>query len=222
MTKKVAEKSESAIVACRDCQCRTCIQVTRGNESVKFIPLNITLGLQVQEMAVAEFDEMYQPMVGYPPEKACKLYLDYSLNVGASKEALDHLGQIINVTPQEFEMAIAKQQKTAAQLEDKRAAKNQKTADKTTPEAAKPVKTKSAMSQVKAKVKGAPLKEPTQKMPSAAQRFKDLIMDGKLTDNQIFEKVKAEFGLDEKKRGYVKWYRAHLKKSGMNPPEVQQ
>ena len=30
-----------------------------------------------------------------------------------------------------------------------------------------------------------------------------------------------EFGLDEKKRGYVKWYRNHLKKQGQNPPEAK-
>jgi len=51
--------------------------------------------------------------------------------------------------------------------------------------------------------------------------FQDLIMAGKLTDDQIFEKVQAEFGLDEKKRGYVKWYRNHLKKQGANPPEAK-
>ena len=56
---------------------------------------------------------------------------------------------------------------------------------------------------------------------SAAQMFQDLIMAGKLTDDQIFEKVQAEFGLDEKKRGYVKWYRNHLKKQGQNPPEAK-
>ena len=61
--------------------------------------------------------------------------------------------------------------------------------------------------------------KPGEKKPSAAQMFQDLIMAGKLTDDQIFEKVQAEFGLDEKKRGYVKWYRNHLKKQGQNPPE---
>jgi Golgi nucleoside diphosphatase len=60
-----------------------------------------------------------------------------------------------------------------------------------------------------------------EKKPSAAQMFQDLIMAGKLTDDQIFEKVQAEFGLDEKKRGYVKWYRNHLKKQGANPPEAK-
>ena len=225
MTKKISEKSELAVVPCRDHQSRTCIQVMRGNEFVKFIPLNVTLGLQIQEMEVTEFDQLYQPMVNYPAERACKLYLEYSLTIGASKEVLDHLSQIINVSKQECEMAIAKQQKTISQLEDKRAAKKQnKVVSSTTSEVAEPAETKSVLPQAKAKakVKGSSVKEPTTKMPSAAQRFKDLIMGGGLTDNQIFEKVQIEFGLDEKKRGYVKWYRNHLKKSGLVPPAVQE
>ena len=50
---------------------------------------------------------------------------------------------------------------------------------------------------------------------SAAAMFKKLILDGKLKDDQIFATVAAEFGLDEKKRSYVAWYRADLKKRGL-------
>lgn len=53
-----------------------------------------------------------------------------------------------------------------------------------------------------------------ERKPTASQMFQELIMAGNLTDDKIFEKVQAKFGLDEKKRGYVKWYRAHLKKLG--------
>ena len=72
----------------------------------------------------------------------------------------------------------------------------------------------------KAKV-AKPKADPAEKKVSAAQLFKDLIMEGKLTDNQIFDRVSDQFGLDEKKRGYVKWYRNHLKKSGSNPPAAK-
>lgn len=55
--------------------------------------------------------------------------------------------------------------------------------------------------------------------PSAAARFKELIMAGKLTDDQIFDKVAQEFGLDDSKRNYVGWYRNALRKEGASPPD---
>jgi hypothetical protein len=57
------------------------------------------------------------------------------------------------------------------------------------------------------------------KGPSAASRFKELIMAGKLTDDELFAKVQEEFKLSDDKRRYVAWYRNDLKKTGQNPPE---
>jgi len=90
--------------------------------------------------------------------------------------------------------------------------------------AAKPIEAKAGRRAIDPVVKTKPAEKPAktgEKKMSAAQMFQDLIMAGKLTDDQIFEKVQAEFGLDEKKRGYVKWYRNHLKKQGQNPPEAK-
>jgi hypothetical protein len=147
-------------------------------------------------------------MDGYPAAKACQLYLNYSQDIGASKEALDYLGQIINVSKQESDMATKKKVST---------------------EQPAPVKKVAAKPAAKVAVKPAPAKKvavkPTtktgEKKPSAAMMFQDLIMAGKLADDQIFEKVQAVFGLDEKKRGYVKWYRNHLTKLGQNPPAAK-
>ncbi len=223
--KQPATKAETTIVACCDHQRRTCIQVERANGSVKFIPLDVSLGLQVQESSASEFDRRYQPMVNYPAEKAAQLYLGYSQNIGASEEALGYLGQVINVSKQEFEMATKKQQ-AAEQPEEKRTTKGRRTTNNTeepakagrrkTDPVVAPAKPAKAAKTTAAK---APAAKSGEKKPSAAQMFQDLIMSGKLTDDQIFEKVQAEFGLDEKKRGYVKWYRNHLKKQGKNPPE---
>lgn len=63
-------------------------------------------------------------------------------------------------------------------------------------------------------------KKTATKKTSAASRFKELIMEGKLSDDQIFSKVQSEFGLDDKKRSYVSWYRNNLIKQGQNPPEA--
>jgi|WetSurMetagenome_2_1015567.scaffolds.fasta_scaffold187115_1 hypothetical protein len=68
------------------------------------------------------------------------------------------------------------------------------------------------------KTKPASTKE---KKPSASQMFCDLIMAGKLTDDQIFTKVQDAFGLDDKKKGYVKWYRANLIKQGKKVPAAK-
>jgi hypothetical protein len=211
------------IVACYDRQRRTCIQVERTDKVVKFIPLDVGSGLRVRKLPASEFDNRYQPIVNYPAERACQLYLSYSQNIGASKEALEYLGRVINVSKQEVEMATKKQQ-AASQSEEKRAAKGRRETNvaekpaktgRTGRAAAKPATSKPA----KSTAAKTPAVKSGEKRPSAAQMFQDLIMAGKLTDDQIFEKVQAEFGLDEKKRGYVKWYRNHLRKQGKNPPE---
>ena len=173
-------KAQPTVVPCHDFNRRTCIQVERVAGLVKFIPLDIIMGLEVHSTSADSFDQRFTPMKGYPVEKACQLFVNYSQTLGATKEAMDYLGQVVNVSKQELKMATEKKQVKAE----------------------KPAKT-------------------VEKKPSAAQMFQDLIMAGKLTDDQIFEKVQTEFGLDEKKRGYVKWYRNHLKKQGQNPPEAK-
>ncbi len=193
------------MVPCYDRQRRTCIEVARTAAHVKFIPLDVSEGLQVQTTSVDSFDQRYEPMVNYPIEKAAQLFVNYSQNIGATKEALDYLGQVVNIPAQEFKMATAKKSAAA-----------EKPAAKTTEKKATKVSREPAPKAKAATTKPAKAGE---KKSSAAQMFQDLIMAGKLTDDQIFEKVQAEFGLDEKKRGYVKWYRNHLKKQGKNPPE---
>lgn len=205
------KKELPAIVPCYDRQRRTCIQVERSAGLVKFIPLDVSLGLEVHSTSTDSFDQRFTPMEGYPVDKACQLFVNYSQTLGATKEAMEYLGQVINISKQELEMATTKKQTTV-----------EKSATKTATKKAAPVKTvKTEKPAAKpAKPVAKPAKAGEKKM-SAAQMFQDLIMAGKLTDDQIFEKVQAEFGLDEKKRGYVKWYRNHLKKSGSNPPEAK-
>ena len=213
------KKQASAVMPCHDHNRRTCIQVDRSAGLVKFIPLDIILGLEVHSTSADSFDQRFTPMEGYPVEKACQLFVNYSQTLGATKEAMDYLGQIINVSKQELEMATTKKQTVA---EKPAAAKAVKPVAKKA--AAKPTEVHAGRRAVDPVVKAKPAEKPAkpgEKKMSAAQMFQDLIMAGKLTDDQIFEKVQAEFGLDEKKRGYVKWYRNHLKKQGQNPPEAK-
>lgn len=60
---------------------------------------------------------------------------------------------------------------------------------------------------------------PREQRETASSMFRELIMAGKLTDDQIFAKVKAKYGLDDGKRNYVSWYRYQLRKQGKKPPE---
>lgn len=208
-----SKKPTPGIIPCYDRQRRTCIQVERTGTHVKYIPLDVNEGLQVLTATANEFDQRYEPMVNYPAEKACQLFLNYSQTIGATKEALGYLGQIVNVSKQEADMATTK--KTAA---TEKAAATKTAAKKAVP-VTKPA-AKSAPAKT-AKPAAKPAAKTGEKKMSAAQMFQDLIVQGKLTDDQIFEKVQAQFGLDEKKRGYVKWYRNHLKKQGANPPEAK-
>ena len=213
------KKQASAVMPCHDHNRRTCIQVDRSAGLVKFIPLDIILGLEVHSTSADSFDQRFTPMEGYPVEKACQLFVNYGQTLGATKEAMDYLGQVINVSKQELEMATTKKQTVA---EKPAAAKAVKPVAKKA--AAKPTEVHAGRRAIDPVVKAKPAEKPAkpgEKKMSAAQMFQDLIMAGKLTDDQIFEKVQAEFGLDEKKRGYVKWYRNHLKKQGQNPPEAK-
>jgi negative regulator of replication initiation len=199
----MAKKTEPILVACYDRERRTCLQVLRCDKTVAYIPLDISTGLEVIVVDETDFDRRYQPMVDYPAERAAQLYLGYAQTIGASTEALDYLGRVINITTQERNMATAKKKAAAAAKTEKQV----KTTTKTAKVADKATKAKTG--------DGA-------KRATAAQLFKDLIMAGKHTDDQIFKQVQEKFGLDDKKRGYVAWYRNHLVKEGAKPPKAKE
>lgn len=149
-------------------------------------------------------------MVEYPVERAARLYASYSRHLGATKEALDALGRFITITNEEIEMATAK-----------KAARNKTpgvkpVAKRKSAHAAKPKGKKAAAAPRAPAAKKTGDKTPK---PSAAGRFQELIREGKLTDDEIFSAVQKEFGLDDKKRSYVAWYRNFLKKRGEKVPD---
>lgn len=72
-----------------------------------------------------------------------------------------------------------------------------------------------------AKKKGGPA-VPREQRETASSMFRELIMAGKLTDDQIFTKVQAKYKLDDGKRNYVSWYRYQLRKQGKKPPESKE
>lgn len=209
---------------CCDFNRRTCIEISRKFGRVSYIPLDI-LGFNLELMDEAHFDRTYQPMSDYPVEKAAQLYAEYAANVGGSKEAMQALATLVPLTSKEIDMATAKKTATA----ETKAAKATEAKAKAAPAAKKATVTKAAPAKAAAKPAAKPAKAPAakkeasgDKKPSAAQMFKDLIMEGKLSDDKIFEKVQKEFDLDDSKRGYVKWYRNDLTKKGMKPPAAKE
>ena len=55
---------------------------------------------------------------------------------------------------------------------------------------------------------------------SAAQMFKDLIMEGGRTDEQIHALVRAKFNFENDSRiPQVGWYRTALRREGLSPPD---
>jgi hypothetical protein len=84
--------------------------------------------------------------------------------------------------------------------------------------AKKKVAAKAAKTAAKAAKKSG-AKAPREQKETASSMFKELIMEGKLTDDAIFKKVQAKYGLDEGKRNYVTWYRYDLRRKGQKPPE---
>jgi len=194
-----------------DSQRRTCLLIKSGDQ-VKFIPMDIAEGFQVHETTKVSFEQRYTLMPDYPLDKAAQLYLNYALAVGASDEVMNHLSQIITVTDEDFKMATSKRsEKPVKKPPEEKPARKRRT-KKVAEE--KPTRRKRTAPRTK-KV------ESSGEYNSEAAMFQGLIMEGKLTDDEIFVQVQEAFGLDDKKRSYVTWYRNNLKKKGENPPEAK-
>jgi len=224
VAKAPAKAVEPTAIVCKDRQRHTCIMLRRDDDHVHYIPLNI-LGFEVCQASHREFDMTYEPDLDYPVAKAAKLYAGYATDLGGSTEAMKELAKLTNLTEEEIEMATAKQStktKTEAKPAAKKVAAKSAPAKKTTPAKSSAPEAKSKPATVARTAK--PVKAdgaPIEKKPSAAQMFKDLILEGKLTDDQIFAKVQKAFGLDDNKRSYVAWYRKDMVKKGVKVPAAK-
>jgi hypothetical protein len=158
------------------------------------------------------------------PKAYAEVLKAYALHCGADPDAARVLRRFTQVTDEEFirmttkTMADRKKAvvstagikkgtaKTAEAKAPKRAAQTPE--EKEAKKAANLAKLRELNEAKKAKRAA---EGPKERKPSAASRFKELIMDGKLTDDKIFETVQKEFGLDDSKRSYVAWYRNNLR-----------
>jgi len=206
--------AKSKYIVGRDQQGRTCLCVGQidptDKSKVGYIPMADGEGFKVEVTSDVSWESRYKPLPKYPIDKACQLFLNYCTILGATKEVLDFLSTEVTVTKEDYEMATTKfsnpPPSNAKKASTKRKAPARKAAPKKTPAAKKPVTRRAKPTS-------------TGEYKSAAAMFQGLILEGKLTDDEIFAAVQEQFGLDDKKRSYVGWYRNKLKKDGQNPPE---
>lgn len=171
-----------------------CIAVRSTINAVTFIPLSIE-GLELVTWSRKKFEEHYDELLGYPPQRAERHFVSMAQLHGATVGVMDELRLLTTVTEKEYIMATTKKAAAAARTA-----------------ASKPAR---------APKEPGPPKEPKARAESASGSFMQHIMDGKLTDDQIFATVQEKFGLSDDKRGYVGWYRNKLKKDGKNPPAAK-
>ena len=217
MTKPLKHKPDSAPppLVYADFHRHTCIEVAREEGTVQFIPFNADTGFAVEELEARAFDKKFKPIQDYPVDRAAQLYLAYAANLGITRDTLKKLSAYAQLKEGDFVMATTKKEAPVKVP----AKKSVKDPEPLVPKGKKATPPPTKAAEPKAEPKAAVKKEG--KKPSAAQRFKDLIMEGKLTDKQIFLKVQSEFNLDDSKSGYVAWYRNWLKKNTDGPVPEQ-
>ena len=159
------------------------------------------------------------------PKVIAEIFKEYASNCGAYREAASELGRIIKLSAKEIDaMATTAKPKKSATKTTKRKANKEDVPSKelVDKEAARKAKNLEKLKKLNAEKKAKRDAEgPKERKPSASSRFKELIMAGKLTDDEIFAQVQEEFGLDDSRRNYVSWYRSKLKKDGQNPPAAK-
>jgi hypothetical protein len=188
------------------------------------------LGLAVQS-------EMWWDVHVFPLKEDPKAYAEvlkaYALHCGADPDAARVLRRFTQVTDEEFIRMTTKTMADRKKAVETNAGKKgtAKTAEAKAPKRAtqtpeeKEAKKAANLAKLRelneAKKAKRAAEGPKERKPSAASRFKELIMAGKMTDDNIFADVQKEFGLDDSKRSYVAWYRNQLRKDGQNPPEAR-
>ena len=195
-----------------DVQGRTAILLeVAKTEEVKYIPMD-SAGCFIYYMPLAKFRTTYQhsqkdpasppSLIGTDVAHAARCYIVHMTYAGGSEEALEELGRLTTITSLEREVIMKKNEaKKAAQPRVAGAGVANTTGA------------------AKAKKKPKAPKEPKEPRLTPATTFRELIMKGGLTDDQIFAAVQKKHPeVTKAKRTYVAWYRNDLRKRGENPP----
>lgn len=213
-----------------DRQRRTCIVVASDKSNVSLVKLDTSAGLRISLMPVDLFEDVYSEVAGYPIHKAIEQYSEFARYCGAEKYVIDAFNSILDDEEKKgVDVSLTRLKLQQVKLLDGKVAQTKSTESDDTPpwdtgeedvQPTKKGKTKMAR-QPKAAVKvpsnSATTNTGSIKQPrrTAASAFKDLILTGQYSDDEIFATVQKEFGLDDSKRSYVAYYRRELKNKGL-------
>lgn len=174
---------------------RTCVVLPNLDAGTKYFRV-VTMdpsGLHVKKFDPAVFDLEWKEIKSEDPTRPIRVYVEAARRYGATDEVVEEFSKLVTLTDEDREA----------------------------------IRTKSGAARIGTSYTGA--KNMSGKNGgtgggrgrTVASAFQELIRQGKLTDDQIFAKVQAEFGLDDKKRSYVSWYRNYLRKKGENVPDAK-
>ena len=213
-----------------DRQRRTCIVVASDKSNVSLVKLDTSAGLRISLMPVDLFEDVYSEVAGYPIHKAIEQYSEFARYCGAEKYVIDAFNSILDDEEKKgVDVSLTRLKLQQVKLLDGKVAQTKSTESDDTPpwntneedvQPTKKGKTKMAR-QPKASLKVPSTSATTNtgsiKQPrrTAASAFKDLILTGQYSDDEIFATVQKEFGLDDSKRSYVAYYRRELKNKGL-------
>lgn len=214
----------------QDRQRRTCIVVDADDQDYYLVKLDTSSGLRVLTMPVDQFEDNFSEIKGYPIRKSIEQYAEFARYCGASQEVVDKFNSILNDEEKKgVDVSLTRLKLQQVRLLDGKVAQMKSTESDDTPpwdtgeedvQPTKKGKTKMAR-QPKASLKvpsnSATTNTGSIKQPrrTAASVFKDLILTGQYSDDEIFAIVQKEFGLDDSKRSYVAYYRRELKNKGL-------
>lgn len=214
----------------QDRQRRTCIVVDADDQDYYLVKLDTSSGLRVLTMPVDQFEDNFSEIKGYPIHKSIEQYAEFARYCGASQEVIDKFNSILNDEEKKgVDVSLTRLKLQQVKLLDGKVAQTKSTESDDTPpwdtgeedvQPTKKGKTKMAR-QPKASLKvpsnSATTNTGSIKQPrrTAASVFKDLILTGQYSDDEIFATVQKEFGLDDSKRSYVAYYRRELKNKGL-------
>lgn len=212
------KRARASVELVMDAEGRTAIKLSEEKTEVAFIPMAAE-GLYVTYTSPSVFRTRYphsqhdpkspRSLQGATVMAAARCFVVHSTFCGAEPRAVEALEQLVPITKHEkeriHEMSTKKPEPTT----------------KTKPTKAKPEKTVSTTSKASAAkpAKSTSSKPDGERKPKPSVTFRELIIQGKLTDDQIFAEVqKRHPEVTEDKRSYVAWYRNDLRKKGENPP----
>jgi hypothetical protein len=187
---------------------RNCVVTEWADDKVTYIALD-GRGFRMQTIPEVKFLEYYKP-ASFDSREAAKVYQFYLTHYPTADQRI--IKGLAALSTGKVESIMARKAAVVEEIEDED--------ELETIEEQELPKTKRGRGATAAKGKAAPA-ERKPRAETAASMFQALIMEGNLTDAQIFAKVQKKYNLDDNKSGYVKWYRNYLAKRGQNPPEAK-